>query len=262
MSDLDWTKIDRSIGFRALLEREVFRFFTVFTQTILPPIISSFLFIFIFGFFLGRDIQVIQGIPYLQFLIPGLVMMYLIENAYANTSSSLFIARWSGHIQELLVSPLSYAEMVLAMILGGLVRSFTVAFGVFIVSLFFVQFSMPHIWIVLYFSLFVSLSFSCLGLIAGLLAEEWEHLSLLTTFILTPLIYFGGVFHSAQTIPNIFQIMMHLNPIFYMVNGMRYGMLGSADVKVTTAMSVVFGCFVVLFVVTVYMFKTGYKLRK
>ena len=262
MTDLDWAKIDRSIGFRALLEREVFRFFTVFTQTIFPPIISSFLFIFVFGFFLGRDIQVIQGIPYLQFLIPGRVMMYLIENAYANTSSSLFIARWSGHIQELLVSPLSYSEMVLAMILGGLARSFTVAFGVFCVSLFFVQFSIPHFWIICFFSLFVSLSFSCLGMIAGLLAEEWEHLSLLTTFVLTPLIYFGGVFHSAQTIPHIFQVLMHLNPIFYMVNGMRYGMLGTSDVNIVTAMSVIFGLFIFLFTVTVYMFKTGYKLRK
>ena len=99
-------------------------------------------------------------------------------------------------------------------------------------------------------------------MIAGLLAEEWEHLSILTTFVLTPMIYFGGVFHSSQTIPQVFQVLMHCNPIFYMVNGMRYGMLGSSDVSVTVAMGVVTGLFVVLFTLTVYMFKTGYKLRK
>ncbi len=249
-------------GFRTLLEREVYRFLTVFKQTILPPVISSFLFIFIFGFFLGKDLEMRDGMPYLVFLVPGLTMMYIIESAYANTSSSLFIARWSGHIQELLVSPLSYAEMVLAMILGGLARSLTTAAGVYAVSLLFSQTPILHPWLVIYFSLFVSLTFSCLGMIVGLLAEEWEHLSILTTFVVTPLIYFGGVFHSAQNIPHIFQVLMHCNPIFYMVSGMRYGMLENSDVNLTISMSVVFVSFIALFSITVWLFRIGYKLRK
>jgi len=250
------------IGFRTLLGREILRFTSVFKQTLFPPIVSSFLFITIFGIFIGRNLRAEGDIPYLKFLVPGLVMMYLIESAYQNTSTSLFIARWSNYIQELLVTPLSYLEMVLAMILGGLARSFVVAGGVFCVSLFFQPTTVLHPWIVLYFAFFVSLSFSCVGLLAGLLADEWEQISILTTFIMTPFIYFGGVFHSAQTIPEVFKVLMHFNPIFYMVNGMRYGIIGFSDVDVRIAMLVVLCFFTILFSTVVFMFRIGYKLKK
>src|SRR3989338_5348684 len=128
------------VGFQTLVWREIVRFFSVFTQTIFPPVVSSFLYIFILGFSLGARIEQIAGVPYLTFLIPGLVMMYVIEGSYANTSSSLFISRWANNIEELLVTPLSYFEMVLAILIGGLARSLTVAFGVYLVSLCFVQF--------------------------------------------------------------------------------------------------------------------------
>ena len=250
------------IGFKSLVEREIIRFTSVFKQTIFPPIISSFLFISVFGIFLGKGLESIDGVPYLSFLIPGLVMMYLIEGSYLNTSTSLFVARWAGHIQEILVSPLSYAEMVGAMLIGGLARSMTEAAGIYLVSLCFTAFPIQHPWVALYFAVLVPLSFSSVGLIVGLLAEEWEHLSILTTFVITPLIYFGGVFHSIQMIPPVFRVAMYLNPIFYMVSGMRYGMLGVADVDIRMASAVVFFFFVLLFSTTVLMFKTGYKLRK
>ncbi len=250
------------IGFKSLVEREIIRFTSVFKQTIIPPIVSSLLFISVFGIFLGKSLENIHGVPYLTFLIPGLMMMYLIEGSYLNTSTSLFVSRWAGHIQEILVTPLSYVEMVAAMLIGGLTRSLTEASGIYLVSLFFVKFPVSHPWIVVYFAIFVSLSFSSVGMIAGLLSEEWEHLSVLTTFVITPLIYFGGVFHSIQMIPPLFQGLMYLNPIFYMVSGMRYGMLGISDVNLTLCMTVVFCFFLVLFSTTVLMFKTGYKLRK
>src|SRR3990167_9187862 len=161
------------IGFRTLVWREIVRFLSVFTQTIFPPVVSSFLYIFIFGFSLGSRIASVDGVPYLVFLIPGLLMMYVIEGAYANTSSSLFISRWANNIEELLVTPLSYFEMVLALLIGGMARSLVSATGVYLVSLLFVQFPIAHPLETIYFLIFVSLSFSSLGMIIALFAEEF-----------------------------------------------------------------------------------------
>jgi len=250
------------VGFRTLVWREIYRFFSVFTQTIFPPVVSSFLYIFIFGFSLGQRIESIHGLPYLVFLIPGLIMMYVIEGSYSNTSSSLFISRWANNIEELLVTPLSYFEMVLAILIGGLARSLVTAFGVYLVSLFFVQFPIVHPGAVLYFVVVVSLSFSSVGMIVALLAEEFEHLSICTTFVITPLIFFGGVFHSLEMVPGGIKWLTIFNPMFYMINGLRYGMLGASDAPVVLSLVVVSGIFIALFLLTVYLFRIGFKLRK
>ena len=160
------------IGFKSLTEREIIRFTSVFFQTIFPPLVSSFLYIGIFGFTIGQRMEAVRGVPYLHFLIPGLIMMYVIEGSYANTSSSLFISRWAGHIQEILVSPLSYIEMVLAILIGGLARSFVIATGVYLVSLFFALSPIHHPLIVLVMTIFVSLSFSSIGVIVALFARN------------------------------------------------------------------------------------------
>ena len=250
------------VGFRTLVWREIYRFFSVFTQTIIPPVVSSFLYIFIFGLSLGQRIEKVHGYPYLVFLIPGLVMMYVIEGAYSNTSSSLFISRWANNIEELLVTPLSYFEMVLAVLIGGLARSLVAATGVYLVSVFFVHFPIVHPVVVIYFLVLVSLSFSSVGMIVALFAEEFEHLSICTTFVITPLIFFGGVFHSVEMLPTPLQVLTKFNPIFYMVNGMRYGMIGISDVPVWQCLLIVVGLFFILFSATVFLFKSGFKLRK
>ena len=249
-------------GFQTLVWREIVRFFSVFTQTIFPPVVSSFLYIFIFGFSLGARIEQIAGVPYLTFLIPGLVMMYVIEGSYANTSSSLFISRWANNIEELLVTPLSYFEMVLAILIGGLARSLVTATGVYLVSMLFVKFPIAHPGMVFYFLIFVSLTFSSIGMIVALFAEAFEHLSIVTTFVITPLVFFGGVFHSMAMVPPSLRWLTSFNPMFYMVNGMRYGMLGISDTSVWQSMIVVFFLFVSLFMMTVYLFRIGFKLRK
>lgn len=238
------------------------RFLSVFNQTVFPPVVSSFLFIFIFGFSLGRRIEEVGGVPYLEFLIPGLIMMYVIEGSYANTSSSLFISRWANNIEELLVTPLSYFEMVAAILIGGLVRSFFTATGVFLVSLLFSREGIEHPSVVLFFIVFVSLTFSSIGMIVALMAEEWEHLGIMTTFVITPLIFFGGVFHSIEMVPVGMRWLTAFNPMFYMVNGIRHGMLGNADTPIELSMTVVGIIFIILFSITVYLFKIGYKLRK
>jgi len=250
------------IGFRSLVEREVIRFTSVFLQTIFPPLVTSFLYISIFGFTIGQKIESVDGIPYLNFLIPGLIMMYVIEGSYSNTSSSLFISRWARHIEEILVSPLSYVEMVLAILIGGLARSLVTATGVYLVSLIFVHTTPQHPFIMLIMAVFVSLSFSSVGAIVALFAEEFEHLTIWTTFVITPLVFFGGVFHSVKMLPHALQVITSFNPIFYMVNGMRYGMLGVSDVSIGQCLIVVFCFFICLFSFTVFLFKTGFKLRK
>src|SRR3990167_7462816 len=235
------------IGFRTLVKREIVRFTSVFTQTIFPPLVSSFLYIFIFGFSLGARIEEVDGFPYLKFLIPGLVMMYVIEGSYQNTSSSLFISRWANNIEELLVTPLSYVEMVFAMLIGGLARSMVTSCGVYLVSLIFVRFPIVEPLFVLYFMIFVSLIFSSVGMTVALLSEEFEHLTIATTFLITPLIFFGGVFHSIEMVPETLKWLTVFNPIFYMVNGLRYGMLGRSDASIWLCVSVVFFLFLVTF---------------
>lgn len=249
-------------GFLTLVKREIVRYCVVFSQTLLPPLISSALFIFVFGFSIGRNLSVdITGVTYLQFMVPGLVMMNLIEGSYSNSSSSLFISRWHNMIQEILLSPLSYFEMVLGLLIGGVTRGMLVGAGVYCVSLIFTQFPIQHPFIVLYFFVMVTIIFSCLGLMVGLWAEGFEKLSFWSTFVLTPLIYFGGVFHSVAMVPAPLQALTKLNPIFYMVNGIRYGMLGVSDVPVASSMILVAVMAVLLFIAVERLFSVGYKLR-
>jgi ABC-2 type transport system permease protein len=232
------------VGFRTLVKREILRFFVVASQTIIPPLISSTLFIFVFGYSLGSRMNLsIQGSTYLEYIIPGLVMMHLVESPYANTSSSLFISRWHNLIQEMLLSPLSYFEMVLGLLIGGVTRGLLVGSGVYGVSLIFCRFEF-HSWpVVLYFFFFVPLIFALLGLLVGLWAEGFEKLSFWSTFVLTPLVYFGGVFHSVEMVPAPLRWITHLDPIFYFVSGLRYGMAAG------------------LFILVERLFRAGYKLR-
>jgi ABC-2 type transport system permease protein len=250
------------IGFLTLIWREIYRFFTVFKQTIFPPLVSSFLYFFVFGYSLGSRIPDINGIDYMKFLIPGFIMMTVIESSYANTSSSLFISRWANNIEELLVTPLSYMEMVLAVLLGGLVRSCVIAVGVYAVSFFFSQLGIAHLGLTIFFIVLVSLIFSSLGIVVALFAEEFEHLSVATTFFITPLVFLGGVFHSLSMIPERLRPVTFFNPMFYMVNGLRYAMLGAADISLYPCIAVVLVLFLVLFSAGVYLFKIGFKLRK
>jgi ABC-2 type transport system permease protein len=249
------------VAFRTLVRREIIRFMVVYKQTLIPPIISSTLFIFIFGLSLGKEIHLVNGVTYLKFLIPGLVMMSLIDSAFSNTSSSLFISRWAFNIQEVLISPLSYMEMVLSLLIGGVVRALIVAVGVYGVSLFFAAMPIHHIFATLFFLVGVSVIFSLIGIMAALYAQEFEHLTTWTTFVITPLIYFGGVFHSTTMSPTFIKVITVINPIFYMIDGLRYGVLGIQEAPVWACVALVLIFAVVLFFWTVHLFKIGYRLR-
>lgn len=249
------------IGFFTLLRREIARFMKVYIQTILPPIISAVLFIIIFGYAIGSRIQQQLPVSYLEFIIPGLIMMGLINNAYANTSSSLYISRWQNHIHEILVSPISYFEMALAYVIGGVARGVMVAIGVYIATLFIKPITILNPLLFIFFIVFVSIIFSSIGVIIGLWAETFDQISILTTFVLTPLIFLGGVFHSITFVPSILKNITLINPIFYMVDGIRYSMLGIHEARIGGSIILVLILAIVLFTINIYLFKKGYKLR-
>ena len=249
------------IGFYTLLRKEIDRFFIVMHSTLTPAIISAVLYILIFGYSIGKELKSIDGVSYLEFIVPGLVMMQIIGSAYSNTSSSLFMARRFQHIKDVLASPLSYFEMVLAITLGGVIRGMIVGILILIVALFLVKFSIINIFLILYYFIMVNFIFSSFGIIVGLLAEEFEHMNLFTTYLITPFTFLGGVFYSIEMLPEFFQKLSLFNPILYMVDGLRYGMLGIHDTNLIFSFFLVLILAIVLFLITVYMFNKGWKLR-
>jgi len=250
------------IGFYTLTKREISRFLKVWSQTILPTAITTLLYLFVFGFAIGRVLPDINGITYLEFIIPGLLMMGLITSTYANNSTSIFMMKWLNFIEGILVSPLSYIEMVGAFILGGIVRGLIIGTVVYLISLFFYSGSIFNPILFISLMIIVSLIFSSLGLITGLWADDWDQLNIWSTFIITPLVFLGGVFHSISLVPESLQIVTKMNPIFYMVDALRYSMLGISESNLALGLPLIIILAVFFFFFTVYLFKIGYKIRK
>jgi len=254
--------ISNPIGVMALSKREIHRFFSVANQTIFPPLVSSVLFMYIFGIAIGSRIDLsATGTTYLNFIVPGLMAMHLISGSYENTSSSLFIGRWHNHIQEILLSPLSYIEMVLGLLAGGVARGITVCMGVWLVSLFFAPSTIAHPVALLFFMVMVAVIFSCAGMMGALWAEDFGMLSMWNIYVIVPLALLGGVFHPTSMLPKPILIISHFNPLFYLVNGIRYSMNGITDTPASVCASVAFAMAGLFFVATVILFKIGYKLR-
>ncbi|MDE2027938.1 MAG: ABC transporter permease [Candidatus Omnitrophica bacterium] len=255
-------QVTNPIGVMALAKREIHRFFSVANQTIFPPLVSSALFMYIFGIAVGSRVNFsAMGLTYLQFIIPGLMAMHLISSAYENTSSSLFIGRWHNHIQEILLAPLSYIEMVLGLLAGGVARGMLVCLGIWLVSLFFTPGSIIHPLALIYFMLMITVIFSCAGMMGALWAEDFGMLSMWNTYVIIPLALLGGVFHPISLLLPGLQIISHFNPLYYMVSGIRYSMTNVTDTPVATCAIVSLGMAAAVFTATVYLFKIGYKLR-
>jgi len=248
------------IGLLTMVKRENLRTIKIINQVIWPPIISSLLYIFIFGFSLGANFEV-GDVSYLVFLVPGLIMMNIIMTSYEESSSSLFLGKFINYIQELLISPLSYIEIVLGFLFGSILRSAVLSSLIFIVFKIFIEVSIYSYLLYVFFLFFVSLFFACVGLIVALWAEEFDNLAILNTFFITPLLFFGGVFHSIKLLPEIFQKLSLMNPLFYMIDGFRYSILGESDFNVIYSVLIVFVLAVLAFFYAVYLFKKGYKLK-
>lgn len=254
--------ITNPVGVLALSRREILRFIVVASQTIFPPLLTSCLFMYIFGVAIGGRLDFSStGLSYLEFIVPGLMTMHLISASYENTSSSLFIARWHNHIQEVLLSPLSYFEMVLGLLAGGVVRAFIVCCGVYVASQMFVSLVIAHPLLLLYFILTISVIFACAGMLGALWAEDFGMLTMWNVYFIVPLVLLGGVFHPIEMLPKIVQDISRFNPMFYLVNGVRYSVTGVSDVSVWVAVAVTFFLSLAFFFFTVHLFKIGYKLR-
>jgi len=248
-------------GFLTLLRREVYRFIVLPNQTIVPPIINAFLYVLVFGYAIGSRIPEIDGVGYIVYIFPGLVMMNVVNGAYANNTTSLFIARHELFIQDLLVSPLSYLEMVLAYTLGGAIRGIVVGLLTLGLGWAVLGVHLRHFGATLFFMTVASLACAAFGNIVGLYSERWDHVAIYLNYVITPLVFLGGVFYSLKMLPEAWRSANLLNPIFYAVNGFRYGILGITDVGPGTCALVGLALFALLFAVSVTMFRTGYKLR-
>ena len=248
-------------GFLTLLYKELLRFWKVGFQTVLAPIVSTLLYLLIFFHVLESRIEVYQGVPYTVFLIPGLVMMAVIQNAFANSSSSMIQSKISGNIVFVLLSPLSYREIFMAYILASVARGFLVGAGVYLVTWFFFEIPLYWpVWIIL-FAVMGSALLGALGVIAGIWADKFDQMAAFQNFIIMPLTFLSGVFYSIQSLPSVWQYLSHLNPFFYMIDGFRYGFFGTSDFPPYVSLIIVTACFVAVSLLAIRLLRTGYKLR-
>jgi ABC-2 type transport system permease protein len=253
--------IANSIGFQTLIKREMVRTFSIINQVIWPPVIQTLLYVFVFGLALGTSIKTMNGVPYAQFLIPGLIMLQVIDQTYSESSSSVFQGRFMNSIQELLIAPLSAVEMVLGYVVAGAVRAIFIALLVTLLGAVFVH-AVPMNWglYVLVIAL-VAVLFSSLGIIFGLMAEKFDHIAVLTTFFITPLVFVGGVFTSAQSLPPLLRQISLFNPMAYMIDAFRYSYIDKGDVPLPLSLGVVAVLSSLAFAVALRMTASGYKLR-
>ncbi len=226
------------LPFWTLLQKEVRRFLRVASQTLITPVITASLYLFIFGATLGERISVVEGFSYAQFVIPGLILMGVINNAFANSSSSLFMSRYLGNIVDLLVTPLTPAQFILAYTLAAMLRGLAVGVVVWLISLCFATLPWIHPGAVIAMAVLSSFLFAQLGIITAIYANSFDTLAMYSSFLLQPLIYLGGVFYPISILPDGWAALSHLNPLFYLIDGFRHGLLGRGDLSFTTAFAV------------------------
>ena len=251
-------------GWLTLLYKELLRFWKVAFQTILAPVITTLLYLLIFSHVLESRVSVFNGeVRYTAFLVPGLVMMSVLQNAFANSSSSMIQSKITGNLIFILLPPLSPADFFLAYVLGAMVRGIVVGLGVFVVTLFFVPslIAMPHPFWALAFALLGSAILGTLGLLGGLWADKFDQLAAFQNFLITPLTFLSGVFYSIHSLPPFWQTLSHLNPFFYMIDGFRYGFFGLSDAPPALSLAIVGTCALVLSLATLSLLRRGWKLR-
>jgi len=249
------------IGLWTLYRKEVRRFWTVATQTVLAPMVTTLLFLAVFVLALGRGANAVGGVSYMEFLAPGLIMMAMTQNAFANTSSSLLIAKIQGNIVDLLMPPLSPVETTLALALGGLTRGIVVGVATAAAIWVFVPLGVADPFFLVFHAVMASLMLAQIGVLAGIACDKFDHLAGITNFVVTPLAFLSGTFYSTERLPEIAQILAHLNPFFYMIDGFRYGMIGHADGSLLLGIVTLTGVNAALLLINYRGFKTGWRLK-
>jgi ABC-2 type transport system permease protein len=250
-----------SVGFKTLFYKEILRFWKVATQTIAAPIVTSMLYLLIFGHVLEGRVQMLEGVDYTAFLIPGLVMMSVLQNAFANSSSSLIQSKITGNLVFILLPPLSHWEILSAYVTASIVRGLCVGLGVFIITAWFAHLSFTFpLWIIV-FALLGAAILGTMGVIAGIWAEKFDQLAAFQNFLIMPATFLAGVFYSIKKLPPFWLAVSHFNPFFYMIDGFRYGFFGKSDVSPWASLAIVAVFFVVLAGVAINLLRRGYKLR-
>jgi len=249
-------------GFYALFRREVLRFVRRPRNTFVPPFITNVLYFSVFGVILGERINEIAGVPYILFILPGLVVLGAISNAFENTSFTIFHGRWNRYIEEVITSPLSYRAMVGAYVLAAALRGLIVGVLIALIGAFFTSVGVVRPVYLVAFGIVITLLFAALGVAGGLWADDFDDLTMLNQFILRPLVFFGGVFYSLNELPATVQQVSLLNPMIYMVNGVRFGFLGVSEVDPNASLAVLGGLTVLVVAVDVALFRRGYGLSE
>jgi ABC-2 type transport system permease protein len=249
------------IGLKTFVLREINRFMRVAIQTLVTPWISAVLFIFIFGYVVGQKIELVDGVRYIDFIIPGILMMNVISSAFSQVSSSLYFQRFMRSIEEILVAPLSYFEMIAGYVIGGVVRGVIVGLGVLAIGFLFGAANIEHFWLFLFYVVSISIIFSLIGILVGLWSNGFEQLAVLNTFVIMPLSFLGGVFNSVSMLPEKVQSFVILNPFFYFIDGIRYSMIGVKEANTTAGLFIIFFLIIFLSLWVGYLFKKGWKLR-
>ena len=249
------------IGFKTLTFREITRFFAVYRQTVIPGLVTSGLYIIIFGLTLQQRITAINGISYTVYILPGLIMMNVITNAYNNTASSILQMKLLQQMQDMLITPMSNVELALAFIIGGTVRGFINGILVLLLGIAIVGMPVEHPLIVIVLLILVSWAFSSAGLILGILAESWDNIATMVNFFITPLIFLGGVFYSINMLPGFWRTVSLINPIYYVINGLRYAVLDVGDTPFAISFSAALAMTIIFTVIGIGLFNKGYRIK-
>ena len=249
------------IGLYTLIRAEIKRTLRIPGQTILSPLISATLYIFIFGFVIGSSIEEVAGVPYITFVFPGILMLNIIGASFAASSSSVYFARFIRSIEEILVSPLSYLEIVSGYVIGAVLRSLIVAFLILIVGMFFGAVTLANLFTFVFYVVAVAIIFSLLGILVGLWAKGFEQLGSINIFVITPLTYLGGIFYSVFMLPESIRFLTYGNPFFYFVDGLRSSMIGISEANVAVGLIMIVSLIIALGWFTIHLFATGWRIR-
>ncbi|HEY0721062.1 MAG TPA: ABC transporter permease [Gammaproteobacteria bacterium] len=249
------------VAFMTIAIKEVRRFARIWIQTILPPVITTALYFVIFGKMIGSQLAPIDGYSYMDYIVPGLILMTIITNSYANVVSSFYGSKFGRYVEELLIAPIPHSLILVGYIAGGVARGLSVGVAVTIVAAFFTDLHLHNVAVALSVVLLTSILFSLAGFINAVYANSFDDISLIPTFVLTPLTYLGGIFYSVNMLPEFWQQASHLNPILYMVNAFRYGLLGISDISLTVAFGVILGFIIALYSFALFLLKRGIGVR-
>jgi len=250
-----------AIAFRTILLKEIRRFIRIWIQTVLPAMITTALYFIIFGNLIGSQLSAIDGFSFIQYIVPGLILLSVITNSYGNVVSSFYSAKFQRNVEEMIVSPMPNAVILLGYVFGGVARGLVVGLAVTLVSMFFTHFHIHNFWVVISIFVLTSLLFSMAGFINAMYANSFDDISIVPTFVLTPLTYLGGIFYSIDMLPGFWQNVSLFNPILYMVSAFRYGFLGVSDIAIWQSYMIIIAFVVALFFFSLWLLNSGRGIR-